>query len=215
MGKGIILLGLPGAGKGTQAKKLVEHFSIPQISTGDMLRSAIKKGTELGLKAKAIIDAGNLVPDDVVVGIVRERLAEADCASGFILDGFPRTIPQAVALDAVVDELGREIRFVLFLDVDPNEVKERLCGRRTCVACDAMYHIKFAPSKVEGKCDKCGGSLIQRDDDKEETIQTRLDSYNKSTAPLLEYYSATGKVRKVMASGDIDKIYGKIVEILE
>jgi adenylate kinase len=215
MGKGIILLGLPGAGKGTQAKKLVEQFSIPQISTGDMLRAAIKSGTELGLKAKSIMDEGGLVPDDVVVGIVKERLAEPDCDNGFILDGFPRTIPQAVALDAVVDNLGREIRTVLLLDVDPDEIKERLCGRRTCVSCNSMYHIKFAPPKTEGKCDKCGSNLIQRDDDKEDTIQARLDSYNKSTAPLLEYYGATGKVRKVTATGDIDKIYSKIVEILE
>ena len=215
MANGIILLGLPGAGKGTQAKRLAEQFSIPQISTGDMLRSAIKNGTELGLKAKSIMDEGGLVPDDVVVGIVKERLAEADCADGFILDGFPRTIPQATALDAVVEDLGREIRFVLLLDVDPGEIVERLCGRRTCVSCNAMHHIKFAPSKVEGKCDKCGGNLIQRDDDKEETIQARLDSYNRSTAPLIEYYGAKGKVRRVMATGAIDKIYSSIVEILE
>ncbi|MCL1926997.1 MAG: adenylate kinase [Syntrophorhabdaceae bacterium] len=211
MSKGVILLGLPGAGKGTQAKKLAVQFSIPQISTGDMLRSAIKNGTELGLKAKSVMDAGELVPDDIVVGIVKERLAEPDCEKGFILDGFPRTIPQAVALDAVARE---QIHFILMLDVDRGEITERLCGRRTCVSCGAMYHLKFVPSKAEGKCDKCGSSLIQRDDDKEETIQKRLDSYEESTAPLLEYYGNTGKVRKVMASGDVDEIYGRIVEIL-
>ena len=211
MRNGIILLGLPGAGKGTQAKRLAEQFSIPQISTGDMLRSAIKNGTELGLKAKSVMDAGGLVQDDIVVGIVKERLIEPDCEKGFILDGFPRTIPQAVALDAVAREL---IRFILLLEVDRDEITERLCGRRTCVSCNAMYHLKFVPSKVEGKCDKCGSCLIQRDDDKEETIKKRLDSYEKSTAPLLEYYGNTGKVRKIMATGDVDEIYGRIVEIL-
>ncbi|MCL2103202.1 MAG: adenylate kinase [Syntrophorhabdaceae bacterium] len=212
MTKGIILLGLPGAGKGTQAKKLVEQFSFSHISTGDMLRSAIKNGTELGLRAKSVMDAGELVPDDVVVGIVKERLNDPDCAKGFILDGFPRTIPQAVALDAVAGEM---IQFVLLLDVDQEEVKERLGGRRTCGSCGAMYHVKFAPPNVAGKCDKCGLDIIQRDDDKEETIQKRLDNYNELTEPLLEYYGASGKVRRVMAAGNIDEIYRNIVEILK
>ena len=148
---GIILLGPPGAGKGTQAKKLTQAFAIPQISTGDMLRAAVKNGTELGKKAKAFMDAGGLVPDEVVIGIVKERLAEPDCGKGFILDGFPRTIPQAEALDRVTKELGKEIRFVLSLEVDQKDLMERLCGRRTCTGCGAMYHVKFNPPKVAGK----------------------------------------------------------------
>ena len=211
---GIILLGPPGAGKGTQAKKLTQAFSIPQISTGDMLRAAVKTGTALGKQAKAFMDAGGLVPDEVVIGIVKERLAEPDCGKGFILDGFPRTIPQAEALDRVAKELGKEIRFVLSLEVDQNDLMERLCGRRTCTGCGAMYHVKFNPPKAVGKCDKCGTALIQRDDDKEETIKNRLTNYNKATAPLLDYYRNTGKIRSVMASGEIDAIYTEIVKIL-
>ncbi|MBP2677123.1 MAG: adk [Deltaproteobacteria bacterium] len=212
---GIILLGPPGAGKGTQAKKLTQAFTIPQISTGDMLRAAVKDGTALGKQAKAFMDAGGLVPDEVVIGIVKERLAAADCAKGFILDGFPRTIPQAQALDRVTKELGKEIRFVLSLEVDQNDLMERLCGRRTCTGCGAMYHVKFNPPKAAGKCDKCGAGLIQRDDDKEETIMNRLANYNKATAPLLDYYKNTGKIRSVMASGEIDAIYNSIVKILQ
>lgn len=211
---GIILLGPPGAGKGTQAKKLTQAFAIPQISTGDMLRAAVKNGTALGKQAKAFMDAGGLVPDEVVIGIVKERLAAADCAKGFILDGFPRTIPQAEALDRVTKELGKEIRFVLSLEVDQNDLMERLCGRRTCTGCGAMYHVKFNPPKAVGKCDKCGTALIQRDDDKEETIKNRLVNYNKATAPLLDYYRDTGKIRSVMASGEIDAIYAGILKIL-
>ena len=211
---GIILLGPPGAGKGTQAKRLTGEFSIPQISTGDMLREAVKNGTDLGKKAKGFMDAGGLVPDEVVIGIVKERLAAKDCAKGFILDGFPRTIPQAQALDRVTKELGKEIRFVLSLEVDQNELMERLCGRRTCTGCGAMFHVKFNPPKAAGKCDKCGTALIQRDDDREETITARLSNYNKATAPLLDYYRTTGKIRTVMASGDIDAIYASIVKIL-
>jgi adenylate kinase len=211
---GIILLGPPGAGKGTQAKKLSAEYGIPQVSTGDMLREAVKHGTELGKKAKSFMNSGGLVPDDVVIGIVKERLAEEDCSKGFILDGFPRTIPQAQALDRVVGELGKTIRFVLSLEVDQNELMERLCGRRTCTGCGAMYHVKFSVPKETGKCDKCGTALIQRDDDKEETIKNRLDNYNKATAPLLDYYKSTGKIRSVMASGEIDAIFNNIVRIL-
>ena len=211
---GIILLGAPGAGKGTQAKKISSSFSVPQISTGDMLREAVKKGTEMGLKAKSFMDAGGLVPDEVVIGIVRDRLTAKDCDKGFILDGFPRTIPQAQALDRVVKELGKEIRVVLSLEVDEKELLERLTGRRTCTACGAMYHVRFNPPKSDGKCDKCRTALIQRDDDKEETIKARLVNYKKSTEPLLDYYKGTGKIKAVKATGEIDAIYNNIAKIL-
>lgn len=213
--RGIILLGAPGSGKGTQAKKMTTSFAIPQISTGDMLREAVKNGTEMGRKAKVFMDQGGLVPDDVVIGIVRDRLREKDCDKGFILDGFPRTIPQAQALDRTVKELGKEITSVLSLEVDEEEIMERLSGRRTCSGCGAMYHVRFNPPKAEGRCDKCAGTLLQRDDDKEETIRTRLVNYKKSTEPLIEHYRKAGKVHAVKASGDIDAIFANISRILQ
>jgi adenylate kinase len=213
--RGIILLGAPGSGKGTQAKKLSASYSIPQVSTGDMLREAVKNGTEMGRKAKTYMDQGGLVPDEVVIGIVKDRLREKDCEKGFILDGFPRTIPQAQALDRVVKELGKEITSVLSLEVDEGEIMERLCGRRTCSGCGAMYHVRFNPPKAEGKCDKCGGILSQREDDKEETIRTRLVNYKKSTEPLIDHYRGTGKIRTVRASGEIDAIFQNILKILQ
>ena len=212
--RGIILLGAPGSGKGTQAKKMTTSFGIPQISTGDMLREAVKNGTEMGRKAKVYMDQGGLVPDEVVIGIVRDRLREKDCDKGFILDGFPRTIPQAQALDRAIKELGKEITSVLSLEVDEEEIMERLSGRRTCAGCGAMYHVRFNPPKAEGRCDKCAGTLLQRDDDKEETIRTRLVNYKKSTEPLIDYYRKTGKVHAVKASGDIDAIFADISRIL-
>jgi adenylate kinase len=212
--RGIILLGAPGSGKGTQAKKMTTSFAIPQISTGDILREAVKNGTEMGRRAKVFMDQGGLVPDDVVIGIVRDRLREKDCDKGFILDGFPRTIPQAQALDRTVKELGKEITSVLSLEVDEAEIMERLSGRRTCSGCGAMYHVRFNPPKAEGRCDKCAGTLLQRDDDKEETIRTRLVNYRKSTEPLIVYYRKTGKVHAVKASGDIDAIFADISRIL-
>ena len=211
---GIILLGAPGAGKGTQAKKIAASFAIPQISTGDMLREAVKNGTPMGVKAKGYMDAGGLVPDEVVIGIVRDRLKAKDCDKGFILDGFPRTIPQAQALDGVVKELGKDIRVVLSLEVDEKELLGRLTGRRTCTGCGAMYHIRFNPPKSDGACDKCQAKLIQRDDDREETIKARLVNYKKSTEPLLDYYKGTGKIKTVKASGEIDAIYGNIAKLL-
>ncbi|RMG59086.1 MAG: adenylate kinase [Deltaproteobacteria bacterium] len=212
--KGIVFLGPPGAGKGTQAKKIVEKFGIPQISTGDMLREAVKEGTELGKKAKEFMDAGALVPDEVVIGIVRERLAKPDCEKGFILDGFPRTIPQAEALDEVVRELGKAINYVIALEVDDSELIERLSGRRTCRSCGAMYHVKFNPPAKEGVCDKCGGELFQRDDDREETIKNRLKTYKEQTAPLIDYYRERGNFYAIEASGDIDEIFSRIEAIL-
>jgi adenylate kinase len=213
--RGIILLGAPGSGKGTQAKKLTESLSIPQISTGDMLREAVRNDTEMGRKAKAFMDQGGLVPDEVVIGIVKERLQAKDCEEGFILDGFPRTIPQAQALDRVVKELGKEIGSVLSLEVDEEEIMERLSGRRSCAGCGAMYHVRFNPPKEEGRCDKCFGTLLQRDDDKEETIRTRLVNYQKSTEPLIEYYRGSGKVHAVKASGNIDTIFVNISRLLQ
>jgi len=213
--RGIILLGAPGSGKGTQAKKLTESFSIPQISTGDILREAVRNDTGMGRQAKVFMDQGGLVPDDVVIGIVKERLQAKDCEKGFILDGFPRTIPQAQALDRVVTELGKEISSVLSLEVDEEEIMERLSGRRTCAGCGAMYHVRFNPPKEEGRCDRCVGTLLQRDDDKEETIRTRLVNYRKSTEPLIEYYRSSGKVHAVKASGNIDTIFANISRLLK
>lgn len=172
----IIMLGPPGAGKGTQAKMLVEKFGIPQISTGDMLRAAVAEGTELGKKAKEYMDKGQLVPDEVVIGIVEERLKKSDCEKGFILDGFPRTVPQAEALDKILEKMGKKIDYVINIVVPDVEILKRLTGRRTCKQCGAMYHVIYNPPKQEGVCDKCGGELYQRDDDKEETIKNRLKS---------------------------------------
>jgi adenylate kinase len=213
--RSLILLGPPGAGKGTQAKRLADDFAIPQISTGDILREAVRNGTEMGKLAKGFMDAGSLVPDEVVIGIVRDRLSQADCAPGYILDGFPRTLPQAEALEGVTRELGRGVRAVVSLEVDPEEVVERLCGRRTCISCGSMYHIRFNPPKSEGKCDRCGESLVQRDDDREETIKARLDNYSKSTAPLVSWYAEKGILRPVGAKGEIDEIYRKVVSLLD
>jgi len=213
--KGIIMLGAPGSGKGTQAKKMSERFGIPQISTGDMLREAVKQGTEMGRKAKTFMDQGGLVPDEVVIGIVRDRLNASDCAQGFILDGFPRTIPQAEALDTVLGELGKKITTVLSLEVDEADLMERLCGRRTCPGCGAMFHVQFNPPRGEGVCDQCGGSLIQRDDDREETIRARLVNYKKSTEPLIGYYGGTGTLQSVRAAGEIEAIFQRIVQVLQ
>lgn len=213
--KGIILLGPPGVGKGTQAKKIMERYSIPQISTGDMLREAVKEETELGLKAKMCMDSGALVPDDVVIGIVRERLQKPDCNSGFILDGFPRTIPQAEALGEVTEELGKEVGYVISLEADESDLIGRLSGRRTCRLCGAMYHVVYNVPKEQGRCDACKGELYQRDDDKEETIINRLKTYREMTEPLITYYSSKGNLRTVPAKGEIDDIYGEIVSILD
>ncbi len=212
----LILLGGPGAGKGTQAKKLIDKYQIPQISTGDILRAAVKEGTEMGKKAKEYMDAGKLVPDEVVIGIIKDRLAQPDCRKGFILDGFPRTVPQAEALDRVLADLGSKIDHVISIEVDEEELVTRLTGRRTCKNpdCGQMYHIKFSPPQKEGVCDKCGSELYQRDDDNEATVRSRLATYNQATKPLIDYYQAKGLLRPIKGVGSIDDIFKQICSIL-
>jgi len=211
----MILLGPPGAGKGTQAKDLVEKYKIPQISTGDILRKNLAEKTPLGLEAKKYMDKGELVPDSVVVGIVKERLKEADCAKGYILDGFPRTVPQAEELDKALADMSTPLDKVLSIDVPDSELVARLSGRRTCRSCQEGYHVMFKKPKVEGKCDKCGGELYQRDDDKEESIKNRLKVYQASTAPLIDYYKAKGLLRGVDGVGDMKEILARMVKALE
>ncbi|ORJ63076.1 adenylate kinase [Geothermobacter hydrogeniphilus] len=206
----LILLGPPGAGKGTQAKLLIEHFGIPQISTGDMLRAAVKAGTEMGLKAKACMDSGALVPDEVVIGIVRDRLQEADCGKGFILDGFPRTVPQADALKSTLAELGKELQAVISLEVDIEALVERLTGRRTCRSCGKGFHLRFDPPGTAGVCDACGGELYQRDDDREETIRNRMKVYQEQTAPLVSYYQRDGLLAAIDGMQDIAVVQSDI-----
>ena len=210
----LILLGPPGAGKGTQAKRLVGEYGIPQISTGDILRAAVRQGTELGKTAKSYMDSGKLVPDAVVIGIIRERLKESDCAKGYILDGFPRTVAQADALKDAVATMGRKIDHVLSIEVPNEELVQRLSGRRTCRKCGAMCHVKFDPPKVAGTCDKCGGELYQRDDDQEVTIRSRLTVYDQQTAPLIEYYRKAGLLRPIAGMGGMQEIYGRIKAVL-
>jgi adenylate kinase len=193
----LILLGPPGAGKGTQAKMLTDRLNIPQISTGDILRAAVKEGTPMGIKAKSFMDAGSLVPDEVVVGIVQERLQKEDCANGFILDGFPRTVAQADALKDTLRALGKDVDAVISLEVDVEALVERLTGRRTCKVYKKSYHIKFDPPRVDGKCDLCGGELFQRDDDREETIRKRLEVYRQQTSPLVSYYQNDGLLTRI------------------
>ena len=210
----LILLGPPGAGKGTQAKMLTEEFSIPQISTGDILRAAVKQGTALGLKAKSFMDAGGLVPDEVVIGIVIERLQYDDCKNGFILDGFPRTVAQADALQENLKSLGKDLDRVVALRVDTEALVERLTGRRTCRSCGRGYHVRFDPPAVEGRCDSCGGELFQRDDDREATIRNRLDVYDEQTAPLISYYRHTGLLVEVDGMQDIPEVQETLLTAL-
>jgi adenylate kinase len=211
----LVLLGPPGAGKGTQAKMLTERFDIPQISTGDILRAAVKDGTPMGVKARTFMDAGNLVPDEVVVGIVRERLQKDDCAGGFILDGFPRTVAQADALKQTLHSLGKELDAVVSLEVDTEALVERLTGRRTCRACGRGFHVKFDPSRVDGKCDACGGDLYQRDDDREETIRKRLEVYHQQTSPLVSYYREEDLLVTVDGMQEIDSVQEQILSELQ
>ncbi len=210
----LVLMGLPGAGKGTQAEKIVEKYGIPHISTGDMFRAAMKEGTELGLKAKSFMDKGELVPDDVTIGIVRERLSKEDCQKGFLLDGFPRTVPQAEALENLLTDLNRKIDYVINIDVDKSILMERLTGRRICKDCGATYHLVFNPPAKEGVCDRCGGELYQRADDNEETVQNRLDVNIKQSKPLLDFYETKGYLRTLNGQQDIAKVFVDIEELL-
>ena len=210
----IILVGPPGAGKGTQAEKIVAKYNVAHISTGDILRANVKAGTELGKKAKSFMDAGALVPDDVIVGMMRGRLAEDDCKNGFILDGFPRTVPQAEALDSLLAEMGIKLDGVILLDVDDDTVVERLCGRRMCKKCGRIFHVSFKPSSKGNLCDECGGELYQRDDDKEEVIRQRLAVYHSQTAPLVDYYGKAGLLLRVPGAEAGDKVLGHIEAML-
>ena len=214
-GMNLVLLGPPGAGKGTQAALLVRRFGIPQISTGDMLRAAVKARTPMGVRAQQFMDCGALVPDEVVIGIVEERLACEDCRSGFILDGFPRTVAQADALKQMLERNGRAIRHVISFEVDQGILLERLTGRRACVGCGRGFHVLFDPPRVTGKCSYCGGDLYQREDDKEETIRRRLEVYEEQTAPLKEYYRKESLLRLVNALGPIEIVQQEIVNVLE
>jgi adenylate kinase len=214
MAKRVVLLGAPGAGKGTQAKMLIEKYKIPQISTGDILRKAVADGTPLGKEAKVIMDSGGLVSDKIVLGLVEERIKQPDCKAGFILDGFPRNTAQAEALDKILSDKGMPLTVALNVDVDMNDLLKRLTGRRTCKSCQQMYNIYFSPPKKEGVCDKCGGALFQRDDDKEETIKKRLDVYSKQTAPLIDYYSKKNIMKTIMGTGSINDIFNKVVAAL-
>jgi adenylate kinase len=210
----LILLGPPGAGKGTQASSMVKDYGVPQISTGDALRAAVKAGSELGARAKKYMDAGELVPDEVVIEIVGERIAEPDCSKGFLLDGFPRTTSQADALAEMLSKMGRSIDHVVCIQVDKEEVVKRLSGRRSCRACGYPQHIEFNPPAVEGVCDKCGGELYHRSDDQEDAIRQRLETYDDQTQPLIEYYEQRGLLRPVDGEGDVGTVYERIRKAL-
>lgn len=210
----ILFMGPPGAGKGTQAQLIVNEFGIPHISTGDAFRLAIKQGTPIGIKAKEFMDQGLLVPDDVTIGIVEERLQQSDCEKGFLLDGFPRTLSQAEALDGILSRLNTGLDHVINLKVDRDKLLARLTGRRICKSCGASYHVIFNPPKEEGVCDKCSGELYQRSDDNEESVGTRLDEYLTKTAPLLSFYEEKGLLREVDGDKEIDAVSAEIVSLL-
>lgn len=210
----VIMLGPPGAGKGTQASRIAERHGVPHISTGDMFRANLKNETPLGLEAKSYMNSGGLVPDDVTNRMVDDRLDWDDAQDGWVLDGFPRTLPQAEALDAIVDDKGTPIDVVLRFAVDDDEVVQRLSGRRVCRQCGEIYHVDFKPSSTDGVCDDCGGELYQRDDDKEEVIRERLATYAADTAPLEQYYAERGLLRDVEAVGDIDDVTDRAMAVL-
>lgn len=210
----IIMLGAPGAGKGTQAKKIAARYQIPHISTGDIFRANIKAGTELGKKAKEYMDQGLLVPDEVTIGMLMDRISEADCQGGYILDGFPRTIPQAESLTKALAEKGTSIDYAVNVDVPDENIIQRMSGRRACLSCGSTYHIEYAAPKTEGICDKCGAALILRDDDAPETVKKRLNVYHEQTQPLIDYYSQAGVLKEVDGTQNLEKVFEDIVEIL-
>ena len=210
----IIMLGAPGAGKGTQAKKLSEKYGIPHISTGDIFRANIKNGTELGKQAKEYMDKGQLVPDELTVKILLDRVAQEDCKNGYVLDGFPRTIPQAEVLDKALTELGDHIDYAIDVNVPDENIIKRMSGRRACLTCGATYHIEHVPPKKEGICDACGNELVLRDDDKPETVKNRLDVYHKQTQPLIDYYTEKNILKTVDGTVDMMDVFGAITSIL-
>ena len=210
----IIMLGAPGAGKGTQAKKIADKYQIPHISTGDIFRANIKEGTELGKKAKSYMDQGLLVPDELTLELIMDRFQNPDCANGYVLDGFPRTIPQAEVLDEKLSELGEKVDYAINVDVPDENIVNRMSGRRACLSCGATYHIVSIPPKKEGICDVCGSELVLRDDDKPETVQNRLDVYHSQTQPLIDYYTKQGKLVEVDGTQNVDAVFDAIVKIL-
>ena len=210
----IIMLGAPGAGKGTQAKMIAEKFEIPHISTGDIFRANIKNGTELGKQAKEYMDKGQLVPDELTVKILLDRVAQEDCKNGYVLDGFPRTIPQAEVLDKALTELGDHIDYAIDVNVPDENIIKRMSGRRACLTCGATYHIEHVPPKKEGICDACGNELVLRDDDKPETVKNRLDVYHKQTQPLIDYYTEKNILKTVDGTVDMMDVFGAITSIL-
>lgn len=210
----IIMLGAPGAGKGTQAKQIADKYQIPHISTGDIFRANIKEGTELGQKAKTYMDQGLLVPDELVVELVADRIVKEDCKNGFVLDGFPRTIPQAEALDAALDKMGEKMDYAIDVDVPDENIVSRMSGRRACLNCGATYHVITIPTKVEGICDKCGNPVVLRDDDQPETVQKRLTVYHEQTQPLIDYYNNQGILKSVDGTLPMEEVFANIVQIL-
>jgi len=210
----VMLLGAPGAGKGTQSKMLQEKFNIPQISTGDMLRAAIRARSPLGIEAESYLHQGKLVPDEVVDGLIQERLGAPDCKNGFILDGFPRTVAQAEALDKMLKKMNSKIDAVISMDVPEEDLVVRLAGRRTCSKCGTAFHLELSPPKQAEICDKCGGSLIQREDDREETIRKRLQVYESQTAPMVDFYKKQGVLKTIPGTGSLDEVFGRISSLV-
>ena len=210
----IIMLGAPGAGKGTQAKKIADKYQIPHVSTGDIFRFNIKEGTDLGKKAKEYMDQGMLVPDELTIGMLLDRISQADCENGYVLDGFPRTIPQAERLDEALSEKGDQVDYAIDVDVPDENIIRRMGGRRACLNCGATYHIVYAPPKKDGVCDVCQSTLVLRDDDKPETVQKRLDVYHEQTQPLIAYYSEKGILKSVDGTQDMELVFSQIISVL-